>query len=384
MRNIYLIVFVLFIVSNQLHSQENRYKGIPNDIVIMNPYWTNYKDVIRAKHIESIKISITRGIDNYTLMEYCFALNELLAYLENNTVIQNQWRLYMDSLVIYSKGNALRSGIVPLESQFFIATLKRNEKELVKSFPNAFSFLISNTPKMTVNGYMSEDYESILLEKGFSEIKGEEIIFDLLSLEDVYLLDIIRNNTELSKRFNMWLTYKVPDRSFAFEFSEDRASEILRRKFLYLWNIFKQQGDELSQYTAKQLLKIKVVHPKSVPQDSPLRIINGTWQGSFGDKKEIYFLNSFSNVNNSANKVTGKSKFVGQPDSKYLSMVGYYKDIGEKFALEMKEQPDTVQWNGVFKYEIDKETRIIKGTWESNNGKLKREFELEKISEDDW
>jgi len=89
-------------------------------------------------------------------------------------------------------------------------------------------------------------------------------------------------------------------------------------------------------------------------------------------------------VSNNDNKVTGKSKFVGQPDSKFVLMVGNYKDKGTYFEIEMIEQPDTAQWNGIFKYQINKETRILKGTWESNNRELKREFELKKRAEDEW
>ncbi len=131
-------------------------------------------------------------------------------------------------------------------------------------------------------------------------------------------------------------------------------------------------------------MKIKVVRPKPVPQYSPLRVINGAWQGAFGSEKEIYIINSYSDVSNNDNKVTGKSKFVGQPDSKFVLMVGNYKDKGTYFEIEMIEQPDTAQWNGIFKYQINKETRILKGTWESNNRELKREFELKKRAEDEW
>lgn len=382
MKFLYSLV-VIILSTNLIIGQNNRYKGIVNDVSIMNPYWSNYKESIRVKHQEAIDKSIERGIDNYTLIEYCFALNHLLSKIETSPEAQEAWLFYMDSLLLFCQQGDVRSGIVPLEAQVFIATLKRNEQWLRNSYPNAYDFLIQNTPTMTEYGYKPSEYESLLQEKGFSEIKGEGVVFDLLLLEDVYLLNIIENNPNLKKRFITWLTYEVPDRSFAFEYSDDRASEILRRKFLYLYNIFNKQESELAKYTAEQLLKIKVVRPMPIPQDSPLRIINGTWQGAFGDK-EIYFLNGYSNVNNDSNKVTGESKFVGQPDSKYVPMVGNYKDKGSYFEIEMIEQPDTAQWNGVFKYKIDKETRVLKGTWESNNGKLKREFELKKVSEDEW
>lgn len=377
-----LVLIVLF--TSVVIGQNSRYKGIVNDVSIMNPYWSNYKESIRIKHREAIEKTIERGIDNYTLIEYCFALNYLLARIEKSPEVYEDWLSYMDSLFLFCQGEDLRSGIVPIESQVFIATLKRNEQMLRSSYPKAYEFLIQNTPDMAKYSYKPSDYESLLQEKGFSEIRGEGIIFDLLLLEDVYLLNIIENNADLSKRFNTWLTYKVPDRSFAFEYSDDRASEVLTRKFLYLYNIFDKQESVLAKYTAEQLLKIKVVRPKPVPNDSPIKVINGKWQGAFSDNKEIYLLNGYSNVENTANKVTGKSKFAGQPDSKYVPMIGSYKDKGSYFEIEMIEQPDTAQWNGIFKYQIDKETRDLKGTWESNNGKLKRNFELKKISEDEW
>jgi len=384
MKQKHFIILIIVHISIHIYGQDNRYNGIANDVGIMNPFWSNYKEDIKAQHIASIEKSISRSIKNYTLIEYCFALDQLLSKLENNVSTQNEWLLYMDSLVLYSKGNSPRAGIIPLESQFFIATLKKNAAELSRNYPKAYSFLVENTPPMFGYGYKPSDYELILKEKGFSEIKDEGVIFDLLLLEDTSLLNVIEKNPELLKRYHTWLTYNVPDRSFAFEFSEDRASEVLRRKFLYLWNLFKQQNNELAQYTAEQLLKIKVVRPKPVPQYSPLRVINGAWQGAFGSEKEIYIINSYSDVSNNDNKVTGKSKFVGQPDSKFVLMVGNYKDKGTYFEIEMIEQPDTAQWNGIFKYQINKETRILKGTWESNNRELKREFELKKRAEDEW
>jgi hypothetical protein len=227
-----IIIFIAILVSNQSNGQVNRYKGIENVINIMNPYWSNYKDAIKIKHISAIEKSIARSIGNYSLIEYCFALDELLARLENNPEAQSKWLSYMDSLVLLSYGNDARAGIIPLESQFFIATLKRNETDLSKNFPNSFTFLIKNTPQMYEYGYKASDYESILKEKAFSEVKGEGIVFDLLLLEDVFLLNVIENNSELTKRYNTWLTYKIPDRSFAFEYSDDRAGEILQRKYL--------------------------------------------------------------------------------------------------------------------------------------------------------
>lgn len=145
-----------------------------------------------------------------------------------------------------------------------------------------------------------------------------------------------------------------------------------------------KSDDVLAKESAPFIDNIRIFRYRPPADDSPLRVINGIWQGSFGDTKEIYFLNTYSNYNNEDNKVTGKSKFVGQPDRKYVQMVGNYKDNGDYFSIEMVEQPDTAQWNGVFKYQINKKTRIIKGYWQSNNGKLKRKFELKKISEDNW
>lgn len=384
MKKNFCAILLLILTHGWLGAQQNRYRGIPNRVEVVNPYWNSYKEEYKVRDDTAMRKSLELGVSSYSLVEYCLGIDYLLEHLENSAEAQDSWLEYMDSLKSFSQGKFARSGIVPLESQFFLATLRRNEDELKKLYPNAYPFLIKNTPPMYEYAYRAADYESILLKMGFSEVKGEGIMYDLLLLEDTSLLKVIEGNQWLKDRYIAWLTNEVPDESFYFEVSDARAALILMRKILYPWNIFRQDRSPLSQLTAEQLEKIMVVQTHPIPQNSPVRVLNGIWQGRFGDTKEIFFLNGYSDVDNSANRVTGKSKFVGQPDSKYVPMDGSYKDKGDYFLLEMVEQPDTAEWNGVFKYQVDKKTRIIKGTWQSNNGMLVREFELKKINEDKW
>jgi hypothetical protein len=76
-----------------------------------------------------------------------------------------------------------------------------------------------------------------------------------------------------------------------------------------------------------------------------------------------------------------KSIFDGQPESKAVSSKGYFTDGGMSIRVNLIELPDTAQWNGEFNIWVNRKTNLMRGTWESNNKKLKREFELEKVKE---
>lgn len=130
---------------------------------------------------------------------------------------------------------------------------------------------------------------------------------------------------------------------------------------------------------------------------NPVDLIKGTWQGAFGNKTINLTIDYDASVadeekaeakrtrhgwfENDNFGVIGKSIFDGQPESKTVPSKGYYHDGGMSVQVNLIELPDTAQWNGEFNLWVNRKTNKMHGTWESNNKKLKREFELEKISE---
>ncbi|HPD95659.1 MAG TPA: hypothetical protein PLA24_07165 [Tenuifilaceae bacterium] len=378
----YIFLLIAIFSIEKVIGQTNPYTGVKYPIEYLSPYWNNIDSKTRADINSSIENSIKRSFFNYNPAEYTLILENLCKVIESDKKYETEWISFMDSLKQISMSDVPRSGLIPLENQFLLATINNN-RILEKAYPAAINFLKANTPPLLQYSFDRANYVEILKRYGFSEIKGEGIMFEVLFIEDDFVIKEIKKNGELLKKYKQWLN-NLSDDAYGFEFSEDRCPEVLGREIIYVIEKLGKSDDVLAKESAPFIDNIRIFRYRPPADDSPLRVINGIWQGSFGDTKEIYFLNTYSNYNNEDNKVTGKSKFVGQPDRKYVQMVGNYKDNGDYFSIEMVEQPDTAQWNGVFKYQINKKTRIIKGYWQSNNGKLKRKFELKKISEDNW
>lgn len=147
----------------------------------------------------------------------------------------------------------------------------------------------------------------------------------------------------------------------------------------------------------QKLVKVLEESMPLVELISPIDVIKGTWRGAFGNKTinlTIDYDASIAEAEKTEAKrtrwgmftddyfgVIAKSIFEGQPESKAVPSKGYYTDGGKDVRVNLIEQPDTAQWNGEFYLWINRKTNRIYGTWESNNKKLKREFELEKVKE---
>lgn len=385
------IVYILFVLTNA-YGQTNRYKGIPNDVNILNMYWKNYREdtkdmgsyIINGKKdiIEGIRRSISRNIANYSLSEYCLIIDYLLEKLDSQEKFRQDWVQYMDSLTLFSQTKAYRAGVVPLESQLFLATLNLNKEELSNKYPIGYDFALNNTPPMYEYGYKPNDYVKVLLEKGFPSPEDKGIMYDMLLLEDVRLIEIIKSKPELEQSFRMWLETVVPSDLFEFVYSEDRTSEIYIRKIEYLRYLLMQEKDNLCAYTAEQIEKIQIVHPHPIDKNANWIVLSGMWEGKFGERTIDFRVSCDDDNLNPEHKLRGKSKFVGQNDRHLVPMTGSFIDKGDVIEVQMVEQPDTAAWNGVFNYTIERKTKTIKGTWESNNKKLRREYVLEKLPDD--
>ena len=384
-----ILMIALLSAMTDVSSQTNRYKGVPNDVNILNMYWKNYREetkdmgsyIINGKKeiIEEIRSSISRNITNYSLSEYCLIIDYLLEKLDSCEKMRQDWVHYMDSLNMFSQSKAYRAGVVPLESQFFLATLNLNREELSKKYPIGYDFAANNTPPMYEYGYNPNDYGQILMEKGFTTPEDKGIMYDMLLIEDVRLIEVIKKNPELDLSFLMWLKTVVPSDLFQFVYSDDRVSEMFNRKIEYLRYLLMQSGEELCAYTAEQIDKIQIVHPHPIDKNSNWIVLSGAWKGDFGERVIDFRVSCDDDNLNPEHKLRGSSKFVGQNDRHLVPMTGTFIDKGDIIEVQMVEQPDTAAWNGVFNYIIERKTKRIKGTWVSNNKKLKREYVLEKL-----
>lgn len=158
--------------------------------------------------------------------------------------------------------------------------------------------------------------------------------------------------------------------------------------------------DKWSPCQIPEVQELVKVLEESMPLEelaNPVDVITGTWRGAFGNKTINFTIDYDASIAEAEKEyakqtrwgmftdcyfgVLGTSLFEGQPASKAVTSKGYYDDGGKAVRVNLIEQPDTAQWNGEFNIWIDRKTNMMHGTWESNNKKLKREFELEKVKE---
>lgn len=370
-----LLIALLFTIS-QAHSQ-SRYKGIHNP-PSANVNWKNYAPEIQQKLATEILEALKLGISNIDLFEYSFILEELLKSYSNDG-FQENWKSYMVSLENEANKMIIRSGLIPLQSEFFHATLDANLEYKFK-YPEAFAFIKENTPLMIEMGWKPEEFPAILEKYAFSEAIGEGIIMDLLMLEDVYLLELIDQNQQLKERYKIWLTNLV-DTGNAFQYSEKRPSEIFTRKKLYLVEKLKKSKNALAQESWRPIKGIMTMKFPEIASDHFFKVLNGTWQGIYITNKTIRIsLYPISNVN-PERKLKGQNKFDTQEDKDLIYMEGSFEDRTSYFEVTMYELPKSKPLNGVFKVMIDKGSQQMKGNWTSYDKTLKRDFSIPKISE---
>lgn len=147
----------------------------------------------------------------------------------------------------------------------------------------------------------------------------------------------------------------------------------------------------------QELVKVLEESMPLAELENPVDVIKGTWRGAFGnktinltidydasiadDEKTEFKRTHWGMFTDAYFGVLGKSVFDGQSESKAVPFKGYFYDGGMDVKINLIEQPDTAQWNGGFDIWVNRKTNKMRGWWESNNKKLKREFELEKVSE---
>ncbi|MCG8320023.1 MAG: hypothetical protein MI921_11010 [Cytophagales bacterium] len=391
-------LLILFLSLN-LNAQ-NRYEGI-QDPPSANIYWKNYNEDIKKKLTQEIKDALSLSLTHLSLFEYSFVLEELLqAY--HNEGFKEEWKQYADSLETTAGKELIGAGLIPLQAQFFHATLQANP-QYKNQYPEAYTFLQQSTRKMEGMGYQTEEYEQVLEQYAFSDIVGEGIMMDFLMLEDVKLLEVIEQNASLQSRYQLWVE-NLTDPANNFRFNEYRPREIFTRKLFYLVVKLQNSDNILAKSSWPQIKEIRTSRIRKPSPDSFFNQLTGTWEGTYDEKgRQIrIYLVPLSNRKDET-QVKGHNKFVYQSDIKQIAMRGTFEDKGgyyhvkmEEYKVPFEEEPQWKQdainedWGGpekfypnelsygLFDLKIDKETKEMTGTWSSKSGKIVREFTIPK------
>lgn len=392
--------WLITLMSSSLQAQ-SRYEGI-QDPPSANIYWKNYSEDVKAKLTQEIKNALNRSLSHLSLFEYSFVLEELLqAYPKEG--FKDEWKHYVDSLETTAGRDLIGSGLIPLQAQFFHATLEANP-QYQKLYREAYTFLQQNTPRMEGMGYQVEEYEHILERYAFSDIVGEGIMMDFLMLEDVRLLETIEQNAALKARYQAWVE-NLTDPANRFRYNDFVPSEVLTRKKIFLVERLKRIEHSLAKLTWPQLKEVKVSRIRKPLPDSFEVVLSGTWEGKYADTEKLIriYLSPVSNEKEE-NRIKGYSKFTYQSDIQQIDMQGTFEDKGdyfevkaEEYRVAFEEEPQWKQdainesWGGPDKFyprpesygkfalRIDKKTRAMIGRWTSSSGKLVREFEISKV-----
>lgn len=390
------------LLSLNLNAQ-NRYEGI-QDPPSVNIYWKIYNEDVKKKLTQEIRDALSLSLTHLSLFEYAFVLEELLqAY--NNEGFKEDWKRYVDSLESTARKELIGAGLIPLQAQFFHATLQANP-QYKKQYPAAYTFLQQNTPEMEGMGYQPEEYEQVLEQYAFSDIVGEGIMMDFLMLEDAKLLEVIEQNSSLKSRYQLWLE-NLTDPANNFRFNEYRPREMFTRKLFYLVVKLQNNDNALAKSSWSQIKEIRTSRIRKPSPDSFEVILTGTWEGTYDEKgRQIrIYLVPVSNRKDET-QIKGHNKFVYQSDIKQIAMRGifedkedYYRIKMEEYKVPFEEEPKWKQdainedWGGpekfypnelsygLFDLKIDKKTKEMTGTWSSKSGKIVREFTIPKTGD---
>lgn len=379
---------------------QSRYEGIQNP-PSANIYWKNYSEKAKEKAVQEIKDALELSLTHLSLFEYSFVLEELLQSYGNKGFKQ-EWEQYMDSLEVTAGEELIGAGLIPLQAQFFHATLQANP-QYKDQYPEAYTFLQQHTPKMNGMGYQPEDYERLLDVYGFSDATGESIMMDFLMLEDVKLLEVIEQNLSLKARYQMWVE-NLTDPANEFSFNEYRPREMFTRKKYFLINKLQKSNNNLAKITWPQVKEVRTSRIRKPSPNSFFFQLTGTWEGTYDEKgRQIrIYLIPMSNKKDET-QMKGYNKFVYQSDIKQIDMRGTFEDKDDHYHVKMEEYKvpfeQEPQWKqdvinedwggpeqfypnelsyGLFDLNIDKKTKEMTGTWSSKSGKLVREFSIPK------
>lgn len=224
-----------------------RYEGINNDPAI---------DPDFEKGSDKIKASIKENLNHLSLFEYAHALPELYELIDQGEIKIADWKSYVDSLESKTKAHMSDTipaywavnhlGLIPLQSDFFLASLHKSEK-LKNKYPKIFNDLVNNTSLMEGLGYQEEHYDSLVR---VIDTKGETNFWFFVQLEDCNIVNQLKKIDKDDVFFlagvnEVSSTYKVP-------------FYLQKRKWFSIKRRFEGSGDEFCQKIGDRMNKISI------------------------------------------------------------------------------------------------------------------------------
>jgi hypothetical protein len=214
-RKIIFIVVVMFQLTVSCNGQNLKYEGILCDENIDSDF---------GKGKDAILNSLNENIHYLNLYEMAHALPELIEHLSSIKKPEDIWDSYIDTLsknvANYNNDTSVAhfakdyKGLIPLQAEFFLATLNRNVK-LLNIDDKIYNILSLKTNKLLGLGYRESQYDSLIV---FNDEKGTTTFWYFLQIEDCNVISIVLNSgliseSELATLLSSKLivsTYRIP------------------------------------------------------------------------------------------------------------------------------------------------------------------------------
>ncbi len=209
-------IYLIFLINIASFTQVTKIEGVMNNSSITPAF---------NKGQEAIKASIKDSLFNLNLYEYAHALNELYELISSNEVTQQEWNNYIDTLLFEVRKEKTDTispfyatdykGIIPLQAEFFIASLELNEDLKIK-YPNEYNTFKKSTSKLLGLGYSQEEIDSLLVLFPQNSTTGTVNFWYFLQVKGCSIIDIaikkegVKRVKMLLKNLDITSTYKSP------------------------------------------------------------------------------------------------------------------------------------------------------------------------------
>jgi len=215
MKTLFLVWLTLFI-NMVSFAQNNEIGGVLNNSSVTPAF---------NKGQEAIKASIKDSLFNLNLYEYAHTLNELYKLMHSGEVSEQEWNNYIDTLQYEVKKERQDTvspfyateykGIIPLQAEFFIATLNKNIN-LKKKYPDEYHFLKKSTSELIGKGYSWDEIDSLLVMFPRNSTTGTVNFWYFLQVKGCPIINLAIEKIGVDKtkmllgNLDITSTYKVP------------------------------------------------------------------------------------------------------------------------------------------------------------------------------
>lgn len=178
-----------------------------------------------SKGQEAIKISIKDNLANLNLFEYAHSLNEIYELMHSNELSVKDWDYYIETLLLEVKQAKKDTtppfyatdykGIIPLQAEFFLSSLEKNES-LKSKYQYEYMSLKNSMVQLLDYGYSRDEIDTLLILFPQSSTVGTVNFWYFLQVEGCLIikLGIEKIGTErmemLLGNLDITSTYKVP------------------------------------------------------------------------------------------------------------------------------------------------------------------------------